>query len=197
MLIIATHVNEQTVSLNLKRRKLRPVLNAKLTKSWGTISRIASLRRFVRLFASPLIFIFKGPIGDYLDTASTLSMLPREMNGVVDPTLRVYGTKNIRVVDLSIAPLHVASHTQSKLRKLQFWNNKLNTTAHSDCICDRRTSSWYHKVGNLTLSRWICIRSYAEMRHEAIVLLCLNLVQDLRIKTREYIIKFIHFHRIL
>ena len=49
-----------------------------------------------------------------LDTASTLSMLPREMDGVVDPTLRVYGTKNIRVVDLSIAPLHVAAHTQSK-----------------------------------------------------------------------------------
>ena len=195
MLTKATHVNYQIVSLNLKRRKLRPVLNVKLTKSWRTISRIASPRLFVRLFASHLIF--KGPIGDYLDTASTLSMLPREMNGVVDPTLRVYGTKNIRVVDLSIAPLHVASHTQSKLRKLQFWNNKLNTTAHSDCICDWRTSSWYHKVGNLTLSRWICIRAYAAVRHEAIVLLCLNLVQDLRIKTNEYIINFILSHMIL
>ena len=49
-----------------------------------------------------------------LDTVGTLSMLPREMNGVVDQTLRVYGTKNIRVVDLSVAPLHVAAHTQSK-----------------------------------------------------------------------------------
>ena len=42
-------------------------------------------------------------------------MLPREKNGVVDADLRVYGTKNIRVADLSIVPLHFASHTQSKL----------------------------------------------------------------------------------
>lgn len=41
-------------------------------------------------------------------------MLPREMNGVVDSNLRVYGTKNIRVIDLSIAPLQVAAHTQCK-----------------------------------------------------------------------------------
>lgn len=39
-------------------------------------------------------------------------MLPRALNGVVDPNLLVYGTKNIRVADLSIAPLHVAAHTQ-------------------------------------------------------------------------------------
>ncbi|KAH8111295.1 GMC oxidoreductase [Phellopilus nigrolimitatus] len=46
-------------------------------------------------------------------TTSTLSMLPRELNGAVDPNLRMYGTKNIRVADLSIVPLHVAAHTQS------------------------------------------------------------------------------------
>lgn len=41
-------------------------------------------------------------------------MLPREMNGVVDPSLRVYGTTNIRVIDLSIIPLHIAAHTQGQ-----------------------------------------------------------------------------------
>lgn len=41
------------------------------------------------------------------------SMLPREKNGVVDSELRVYGTKNLRVADLSIAPLEVAAHTQA------------------------------------------------------------------------------------
>ncbi len=41
-------------------------------------------------------------------------MLPREKNGVVDPNLRVYGTRNIRVVDCSVVPLQVASHTQSE-----------------------------------------------------------------------------------
>ena len=45
-------------------------------------------------------------------TASTCSMLPKEKNGVVDPNLVVYGTSNIRVCDLSILPLHFASHPQ-------------------------------------------------------------------------------------
>ena len=39
-------------------------------------------------------------------------MLPRDKGGVVDPTLKVYGTKNVRVVDLSILPLEVAANTQ-------------------------------------------------------------------------------------
>lgn len=42
-------------------------------------------------------------------------MLPLEHEGVVDPKLRVYGTQNIRVADLSIVPLHIASHTQSEI----------------------------------------------------------------------------------
>ncbi|OCH90043.1 GMC oxidoreductase [Obba rivulosa] len=41
------------------------------------------------------------------------SMLPREKNGVVDPELRVYGTANLRICDLSVIPLHAATHTQS------------------------------------------------------------------------------------
>ncbi|KAG1759752.1 GMC oxidoreductase [Suillus occidentalis] len=46
-------------------------------------------------------------------TASSCSMLPKELNGVVDPQLKVWGTHNIRVADLSVIPLHVGSHTQS------------------------------------------------------------------------------------
>ncbi|KAK0488727.1 GMC oxidoreductase-domain-containing protein [Armillaria novae-zelandiae] len=46
-------------------------------------------------------------------TIGTASMLPREKGGVVDSRLKVYGTTNIRVVDLSIAPMHVSAHTQS------------------------------------------------------------------------------------
>jgi len=45
-------------------------------------------------------------------TCGTCSMLPREKGGVVDPKLKMYGTKNVRVVDLSIVPLHVAAHPQ-------------------------------------------------------------------------------------
>ena len=38
------------------------------------------------------------------------SMLPRDKGGVVDPSLKVYGTKNLRVVDLGIVPLHICAH---------------------------------------------------------------------------------------
>ncbi|KAF9556900.1 GMC oxidoreductase [Agrocybe pediades] len=41
------------------------------------------------------------------------SMLPREKQGVVDPTLKVYGTSNLRVADISILPIHIAAHTQA------------------------------------------------------------------------------------
>ncbi|KAH7098429.1 alcohol oxidase [Auriculariales sp. MPI-PUGE-AT-0066] len=41
------------------------------------------------------------------------AMLPREYGGVVDPKLRVYGTKNLRVIDAGILPTQITSHTQS------------------------------------------------------------------------------------
>lgn len=40
----------------------------------------------------------------------TASLMPRELGGVVDPTLRVYGTRNVRVVDASIIPLEHNGH---------------------------------------------------------------------------------------
>ncbi|KLO10847.1 GMC oxidoreductase [Schizopora paradoxa] len=55
----------------------------------------------------------KKSLGTMFHTAGSASMLPRESRGVVDPALIVYGTRNIRVADLSIVPLHVAAHTQA------------------------------------------------------------------------------------
>ena len=46
-------------------------------------------------------------------TSSTCSMLPRDKGGVVDSELRVYGTRRLRVVDLSVVPLIPSAHTQS------------------------------------------------------------------------------------
>ncbi|KAI0724911.1 alcohol oxidase [Fomitopsis betulina] len=46
-------------------------------------------------------------------TTSSCSMLPREDGGVVNSSLKVYGTANIRVVDLSVVPMQIGSHTQA------------------------------------------------------------------------------------
>lgn len=45
--------------------------------------------------------------------SGTCAMLPQEDGGVVDPRLRVYGTQNLRIVDVSIMPVLVASHAQT------------------------------------------------------------------------------------
>ncbi|KAJ7156219.1 GMC oxidoreductase-domain-containing protein [Mycena filopes] len=41
----------------------------------------------------------------------TCAMRPREEGGVVDPRLNVYGVSNLKVVDMSIAPLNVGANT--------------------------------------------------------------------------------------
>ncbi|KDN43206.1 GMC oxidoreductase [Tilletiaria anomala UBC 951] len=46
---------------------------------------------------------------EYHPTASC-SMLPREMGGVVDENMLVYGTSNLRIIDASVPPLSMAMH---------------------------------------------------------------------------------------
>ncbi|KAL0952821.1 hypothetical protein HGRIS_007046 [Hohenbuehelia grisea] len=55
----------------------------------------------------------KAQLGTTYHTAGSCSMLPLEKQGVVDPSLKVYGTANVRVADISIIPLHIAAHTQA------------------------------------------------------------------------------------
>lgn len=43
----------------------------------------------------------------------TCAMLPKEDGGVVDERLRVYGAKNLRVIDASIIPLHIRGNIAS------------------------------------------------------------------------------------
>ncbi|KAJ7146024.1 hypothetical protein C8R44DRAFT_863842 [Mycena epipterygia] len=46
-------------------------------------------------------------------TVGTCSMQPQAQGGVVDPSLKVYGTTNVRVVDLSVMPLQFSGHPQA------------------------------------------------------------------------------------
>ncbi|CAO1622359.1 unnamed protein product [Sympodiomycopsis kandeliae] len=46
-------------------------------------------------------------------SVGTCSMMPKEHGGVVDAQFKVYGTKNVRVVDASIIPIQVSAHPQA------------------------------------------------------------------------------------
>lgn len=45
----------------------------------------------------------------------TCAMLPKKDGGVVSPELKVYGTKNLRVVDASIIPVQLSAHIQTAI----------------------------------------------------------------------------------
>lgn len=60
-----------------------------------------------------IIEFLKGNFLTTFHTVGSCSMLPREDGGVVDNKLKVYGTTNVHVIDLSIVPLHIGAHTQA------------------------------------------------------------------------------------
>lgn len=68
---------------------------------------------------NPVNFIVKRAIVNVLldrsnfHPISTAAMMPKEVGGVVDTSLKVYGTSNLRVVDASIIPFQVCGHLQS------------------------------------------------------------------------------------
>ena len=45
----------------------------------------------------------------------TAAMMPRDLGGVVNEKLTVYGTSNIRVVDASVMPFQVSGHLTSTI----------------------------------------------------------------------------------
>ncbi|KAK6981135.1 GMC oxidoreductase [Favolaschia claudopus] len=62
----------------------------------------AELEKFVR-----------GNISTVFHPIGTAAMLPKSKGGVVDASLKVYGTANLRVVDASVMPIHISAHIQA------------------------------------------------------------------------------------
>ncbi|KAF8591679.1 GMC oxidoreductase [Ramaria rubella] len=55
----------------------------------------------------------RGVVASDNHEVGTVSMMPEELGGVVDTSLKVYGTANVRVSDASIIPFPVSSHMSS------------------------------------------------------------------------------------
>jgi len=57
-------------------------------------------------YARDNVYTFYHPVG-------TCAMLPKKDGGVVDARLKVYGVKNLRVVDASVFPIIISAHIQT------------------------------------------------------------------------------------
>lgn len=55
----------------------------------------------------------RGAVMTEFHPSGTASLLPRELGGVVDQNLLVYGTSNLRVIDASIIPIAMSAHYMS------------------------------------------------------------------------------------
>jgi len=60
----------------------------------------------LRDWAKDMLATVHHPVG-------TCAMLPKELGGVVDSKLLVYGTENLRVIDTSVVPLQISSNVQT------------------------------------------------------------------------------------
>jgi choline dehydrogenase len=69
-----------------------------------------------------------GMTFSFLHPCCTAAMLPKELGGVVGPDLKVHGLRGLRVVDISVLPFLVSSHTSSTAYAL---GEKVSQTARS------------------------------------------------------------------
>lgn len=61
-------------------------------------------------------------------------MLPESAGGVVDNKFKVYGTKNVRVVDASVLPIQLSAHLSSTLYGVAIMAAAMIAAAHQRAI---------------------------------------------------------------
>ncbi|KAH6648213.1 GMC oxidoreductase-domain-containing protein [Truncatella angustata] len=71
-------------------------------------------RNLVRTLAMRILEnLVKSMVNTSFHPCGTAAMLPREYGGVVDVDLKLYGVRNLRVIDSSIIPLIANADLQS------------------------------------------------------------------------------------
>lgn len=70
------------------------------------------------------------------DPVGTAAMRPRDEGGVVDPKLRVYGVRGLRIVDASIMPTIISAHTQATVYGI--------AEMAAELILEDRQKGWYN-----------------------------------------------------
>jgi choline dehydrogenase len=125
-----------TVRLNLTNHLAQPVLDYRTASNPVDLDiHLAHLKYLRRTFDTPTMrqygaveidpgvakqddselreYIKDSMTFSFLHPCCTAAMLPKELGGVVGPDLKVHGIKGLRVVDISVLPFLVSSHTSS------------------------------------------------------------------------------------
>lgn len=125
-----------TVLIDPKNPDGEPILDYRTATNPVDMDIMAEFIRFYRrMFSSPFLqslgavevrpgarvqsdedihaYIREAVTMSFMHPCCTAAMMPKEKGGVVGPNLKVYGLPGLRVVDLSIMPLLVGSHTSS------------------------------------------------------------------------------------
>ncbi|KZT05785.1 GMC oxidoreductase [Laetiporus sulphureus 93-53] len=110
--IIDPHYYEQEVDLEIMLEGLKFARNVSQTEPFKDLISVELLPGPNVTDENQLREHVRARFGTAWHAVGSLSMSPKDKGGVVDPNFKIYGTKNIRVVDLSIFPLEPAAHPQ-------------------------------------------------------------------------------------
>lgn len=111
--VIDNRALDNEVDMNMMLDALKFLRKVADTGELGAISK-SELRPGKELKSDEqLKEFFKSSVQTMYHPIGTASMLPQQDGGVVDSSLRVYGTDNLRVVDASVIPIHISAHTQA------------------------------------------------------------------------------------